>query len=479
MSRRSLVASSVFATFACMLIACGSSSNEAAPGDAQSDSQNDAGSDTRPETKPDAPVDTGRVPKAPRCKEIDAGTPDASPEVGADAGDDGSFDATDAGDDGGDSGDAGDAGDAGEVGETGGPTVYAMPEVLSSGGRVLRNPRVIPITFAGDYNRDDVEDFVASFGCTAYWRAISREYGVGDAVGGTPIHVADPAPDAMSDRQIELWLKKNIEAKTPGWELPGPDTLYAVYYPASTSVTLGRSSESCVDFGGFHKSFTLTDGTRVAYAVNMDCEGSSDEVTAVSSHEFIEAATDPFPDSAPAYQFPDPDHFAYALQGGGEVGDMCVREEAGGQFFPSDYPFMVQRSWSNAASRTMHDPCVPAIGDVYFNTIPSMPDRIPIGFFSIAETAGVKIALGSSSTIKVRLFADGPLDAWTVSAKDVTRDGVHLAFSFDKTSGVSGDEVSLTITRKSESKTYGFEIFGIYSTKGKYRHVSYGLVSGP
>jgi len=338
---------------------------------------------------------------------------------------------------------------------------------------VLRSPRVVPITFEGNTNRNEIEDFCASFGCTSYWRAIANEYGVYDAVTGTPIRIAEPAPAEINDRAIMNWLKKNIEAKTPGWDLPTPDTLYAIYYPSSTTVTLGTDSTSCVDFGGFHENLVLSDGTTVPFAVMMDCDDDLDEVTSVSSHEFIEAATDPFPLYKPAYQFTDSDHIVYSLRAGGEVADLC--SEPGDSLFPTDYPFMVQRSWSNLASRAGHDPCVPAPPDVYFNTVPELPDPVGTAFPGLV-TKGVKIPIGGERTIYLQLFADGAIAPWTISVKDSSGEAAHLSFTLEKTTGKAGDRIALTISKKSESSRYGFEPFAITSTDGKHRHVSYGVV---
>ena len=62
-----------------------------------------------------------------------------------------------------------------------------------------------------------------------------------------------------------------------------------------------------------------------------------------------EAATDPQPLDNPAYLQVDDNHAVYArlTGGGGEVGDMC-EAYADANFQPTDFPYMVQRIWSNA-----------------------------------------------------------------------------------------------------------------------------------
>lgn len=412
----------------------------------------------------DAPVDTfiPHTPKAARCElpdadPVDTGTDTFVPDtfVPDDTSADATLDdaATDASDD-----------------ATLPPPVYIPPlQAVTSGGPVLKHARVIPITYDGDSNRDDVEDFTASFGCTEWWRLVGREYGVFEATGGTPIHIADKAPDTITDKQIEKWLRTNIAAKTPGWELPGPETIYAVYYSSDTLVKLS-TLESCNGFGGFHKNFSLADGTKVAYAVMVDCGG---DITGTASHEYIEAATDPFPVGAPAYQSGDFDHLVYWYNLGGEVGDLCETQQAGGLFQPKDYPFVVQRSWSNQAALAGHDPCVPSQVPVYFNAVPELPDTVNLQGY---ETKGVKMAVGETKTIYLRLVADGPIVPWNITVKDASHESPHLTFSLEKPSGKAGDRIALTITKNSESATIGAEPFSISSNNGKTRFSAYGVV---
>ncbi|MGZ3422584.1 MAG: hypothetical protein ACXWUG_15030 [Polyangiales bacterium] len=454
------------------VFAAGCSTNETIdPGvpDGATDTQSDSGAlDT---SNTDTAIDTfvPHTPKAPRCvipdggTDLDSGATDTAASDTAttdDAGDAATDDATsEAGDD---------AGDAAP------PPLHMAPlQAVTSGGKVLHHAHVVPITYDGDPNRDDVEDFTASFGCTSWWATVGREYGVYEATGGDPIHLADKPPDTITDKQIEKWMRTNIAAKAPGWELPGPETVYAIWYPSTTLVKLG-TIESCSGFGGFHKNFSLGDGTKVAYAVMVDCGG---DITGTTSHEFIEAATDPFPVGDPAYQQADDDHLVYWYQWGGEVGDLCERQQAGGMFQPKDYPFVVQRSWSNIAAANGHDPCVPSQVPVYFNTIPELPDTVSLNVYgSPVDTKGIKIAVGESKTIYLQLVADGPIVPWNLTAKDASGESPHLTFSFEKTTGSAGDRIALTITKKSESATLGAEPFSISSNNGKTRFSAYGVV---
>lgn len=446
--------------------------------------------DATPDTaKSDVAVDTDtHIPAAPRCVVADGGTegvkppaPPAPDDASPDALDDASPDALDGASDGaasdasfGDGGGSDAATDAAI--DVGTPIPYSPVQVVNSGGGVLTWPRVVPITF--DVNRDtrnDLEDFVASVGCTDYWKTVTAEYGIQTAVSGAPVHVSEAPPDTISSTGIEKWIKTNLVNKTPGWEQPTDQTLYMVFYSSDqTTVTL-QGTQSCNGFGGYHKSFTMPDGKRVAYAVVMDCGGGVEESTGTGSHELVEAVTDPYPLVEPTYVSTDSDHVVYTINGGGEIGDMCENAKNGNMFVPAGYPFVVQRMWSNAAAKAQHDPCIPAVSTgPYFNTWAELPDNVS---FQGVDTKGVKMAVGETRTIAIDLYADGPMDAWTLQARDASREmPAHLSFSFDRTTAKAGERVYLTITKTSESATWGGEPFAITSNNGTRRTTSYGLV---
>lgn len=104
------------------------------------------------------------------------------------------------------------------------------------------------------------------------------------------------APSSISDSGIQQYLAALFTAKS----VPvSSNTIYGVYFPSGTKVTLG-SAASCSSFCGYHSSFTYN-GTVITYAVfpYPDCSGCSlgglkpaDMLTIVSSHEIREAATD-------------------------------------------------------------------------------------------------------------------------------------------------------------------------------------------
>lgn len=374
--------------------------------------------------------------------------------------------------------------DAGD--DDAGPSL-GLPQLISFGGPVLTAPRIVPITYLGDPLADAIEDFVGSVGCTDYWRTAVSEYGVGQAEMLPPVRLPTAAPATISDNSITAFIAKQIQAGATGFANPPDDVLFAVYLPSGTTVEL-QGTESCSNSGnsflGYHSSFSYT-GKPVSYAVIARCNGDViDDVTNTSSHEFAEASTDPDPDRNPAYVTTDPDHIAFSfLGGGGEAGDLCVFAQ-GSSYTASNYPFEVQRIWSNASMLAGHNPCVPTESGPYVVGIPDEPDSVPIQNTGVTNTTrGVAIPVGGTRTIDIHFHSDDPATTqWTIGADDASQflDGTqHLDLALDTTTGTADGIAHLTITRISKSSVYGAEIFAIRSTANENSSTWIGVVGDP
>lgn len=356
------------------------------------------------------------------------------------------------------------------------------PQLRHQGGPVLGQPTIVPITFDGDALRNEIEDFVASVGCTDYWLEAAKDYGVGVAITGPAVHLSEAAPAKISDNQIKSWLRKKIESK----EFPTPpgDVLYAIYYPASTAITL-QGDQSCQSFGGYHYEVKMTDGSSVPYAVLPRCDGFAglgelDSVTGTSSHEFLEASSDPFPGSDPTYSEPEPDGIAWALAAGGENADMCTFNRDA-FFTPQSYPFTVERSWSNSAAFAGKDPCVPAVAGPYFGAAPSMNDKVSVDLGGgPTPVTGIKIPVGQSKTVDVQVFStNGGGGGITIDPADLGQwlgGGSTLKLSLDKSSALPGEILHLTITRTGNNSKYGVSPFVLQSHRAGRELAWYGLV---
>ncbi len=368
-----------------------------------------------------------------------------------------------------------------------------MPTVATGGGPTLANPVFIPITFPGDPNQADIAAFTAGIGATTFWSSIVSGYGVGAATSGTPVILTtaqEPSGvGATIDDQtgIQPWLQAQLAS---GGALAGTNslnTVYAIYFPAGTTITL-QGASSCSAFGGYHNNFTTTDtGENVSYAVIPNCgsfpTGSGtlsgiDAITGPASHEYLEAVTDPQPSTNPAYAGVDNNDFIWEfILGGGEIGDMCAQFP--GVFIkPSGFSYMVQRSWSNTAALASHDPCQPSLsGEVYFNSIAKLPTTVLGG--GIGSTHVISIPLHQTKTVEVDLYSDGPTSGpWTVKAFDAAElmgQPSSLMFSWDKTSGQNGDKLNLTITSIANPPSKGAG-FIIESDLGSTQNFWIGLV---
>ena len=353
-------------------------------------------------------------------------------------------------------------------------------QAVSFGGSVVKTPKIVPIVFAADASKQQVADFVTKLATTTYWGKISSEYGVGALTAKPAIVLSETAPTSIDDNQIGPWLAAKFSSDAAHFGTPDSSTLYAVFYPDGTTVTQG-SGTSCTEFGGYHFE-TSAGGKSISYAVIPRCASfagfaGSDVITFASSHEVLEWATDPFPQTRPAYRGVDDDHAVWSRVFLGELGDLCT-QMGNVSDIPTDLGFTVQRTWSNAAAKLGHDPCVPATKDAYFQSAPvlsqSVTFTLPASFGgSDVATKGVTIPVGKSKTIEVDLFSDAATSgAWTVSAVDTisrfTRQAPTLDFAWDRTTGVNGEKLHLTVTVKSAaSLVTGAHPFSITSTLGK------------
>lgn len=351
-----------------------------------------------------------------------------------------------------------DAGEASEGATTTwtGPAAHpAMPHVVDYGGPVLASPAIQPIVFAGDAMQSDIAAFTSGIGQSAYWAAVSHEYGVG-SVRGLPVAVAnEAAATSLTDAQVQTWITGRISSGL----LPAPDgnTIYAVFYPSGTTIT-SSAGTSCTNFYGYHGQSKSASGAAYLYAVLPRCHDGYHtdlaNVTNSTSHELIEASTDPYFATAPAYASVDPDHAVWAIATGGEteIGDMCALMPGAGYYQPPDLTYPVQRMWSNAAAAASHDPCVPAPPGPYFDAAPVLPDMVTIdlGSKGTLTTHGVRIPVGQSRTIEVDLYSDAPTAGpWNVEALDpaaLAQQPAALDLKLDAASGQNGDVLHLTIT---------------------------------
>jgi hypothetical protein len=466
----------------------------------------DAATDTRPAT-----VDTGAPKPA-----IDAGAPDTgvTPDAASEA-----------------------AVDAAPDVDNGAPsTTYPAPHpplpqlTNQAGGNTLASPKVFLIFYPGYPYEQQMIALAQKFGASTQWAGSTQEYNVGAlAYAGSIELTGETAPASINDQQITAYLNAKIASNAFGSQ--DTNTIYTIFYPEATTITLQGggptgNSTSCSSFGGYHDDMAVTinptapdagtaddggaDGgtdaaadvslgpvvvKNFAYAVLPTCAtfgnlNGVDGVTGATSHEWVEAVTDPFPStnngSDSAFSSVDNDHIAWMLLGGGgEAGDLCV-QEANAFYVPTDLGSTVQRTWSNQLAKASHDPCSLNLpGTVYFNAAPVLNDTVSFSSQFIGgsvTTKGITIPVGQSKTIEVDLFSDAATGGpWTVDTFDLlsafTQSAPTLNFAWDRTSGVNGEKLHLTITTvTSSSDLGGAHPFVITSSLGNTQNTWAGIV---
>src|SRR5262249_47323118 len=232
------------------------------------------------------------------------------------------------------------------------------PQVLNQDeGPVLTSPRVVPVVWSRDPMIGSLEDFLHRLVGSRYWTEVTAEYGVGALRFDTAGILRDspPAPITFD------WVRSFITDSLAAGRMPPVDdqTIYALLYPIETT-----AAGSCTQFGGYHEEIVRPGDLSIVYAVIVRCPASGDLssldlATSFLSHELIEAATDPYVRTQPAFDAVAREFFYWAIRAGGaELTDMCylLGKDRLQRFVG---PYLVQRSWSNREAAAGHEPCVP------------------------------------------------------------------------------------------------------------------------
>ena len=336
-----------------------------------------------------------------------------------------------------------------------------IPLMGYAGGALLTAVKIVTVTYDSDAAmRPRLETFGDTITSTPWWSAVTEGYCVtagnciGPGSGGGHVHVAQAPAAKYTDDQLKVLIQSMVTAGT----LPAPtqQTLYSFYFPQNVTISLD-GAVSCQQFGAYHNEVSVTPpggaAITVAYAIMPRCGGEQD-TTLSASHEFIEAATDAHPFSAPGYTIAD---WGWGFLGG-EVGDVCV-DIAGQDDHYVESSFVVQRSWSNVSAAGSHDPCVPAPSVAYFNAAPAKQE--------------IALAVGTSVTIDVTGFSDGPMGAWSLSAKELGQfvgTPNVLEVSVDKATLRAGETAKLTVKLVTAIQG-GAAPFAIVSKAGTRTHI--------
>jgi hypothetical protein len=328
--------------------------------------------------------------------------------------------------------------------------------------------------FANDSGATDVKAFLQELAASTTWTTQTAEYGVGPLTVLPAVTVSGTSATTFSDAALRSMIQSNTSGANPAWGALDANTIYFFLLPQGT-VESDPSGSCCTEFYGYHSDAHIG-STYVPYAVGCTCPASTrftslQDRTATIDHELVEASTDPYPNSAPAYAQEDDDDVVWTLVSGGEVSDMCEFDDDA-NFVPPGAKYMIERSWSNLAAARGENPCVPSVsGAPYLNSFPAL-SRITDQAFGGFTTMGVSIPLGQKKTIPVTLSSTAATSGtWTVKVYDydeiIVGASPGLSFSQDKTSGRNGDTIQLTISALRADASIGGEAFLIFSTYGK------------
>jgi hypothetical protein len=384
---------------------------------------------------------------------------------------------------------AGGAGGSGGIGEP--SDVYPAPhpdppQVLDTGGPILAAPTMVPVVFAGDdpMRVATIEALATNVGPSEYWKTTTAEYGVGSLAIHPTVALTETVPPKISPTEIETWLVAHLDAGDNGLPAAFDGAIYVLFYPPGVSVE-DANGVACTSYSGYHGSVKLDAAhatADVAYAVIPPCksfygETELETLTSSTTHELIEAATDPYwATGVPAYETIDDAHAVWTfVYGGGEVSDMCNLPVDSNVTLPGT-TFRVQRSWSNAAALAGHDPCVPALpGEIYFAAAPELTDDVLLPNGVTAK--GVRVAKGSTRTIDVRLYSEAPTAPIRVVPEDYTLlvgGDPQLEMTLDEARGLNGQTLHLRIKVVGDAPT---QIFRLSATDGTQWTSWMGVVS--
>lgn len=319
---------------------------------------------------------------------------------------------------------------------------HPLPQIDYSGGPIISHVRLVTVTFTGDTHKSSLRGFGHFITSSDWWKQTSEGYcvdagphagciGAGSAAapeGGTwrPDGSTDDAGDgfldvelpydlgsaSITDGQIQAWLAGHIGAGD--FPAPDPQTLYAIYFPKTTSINYG-GAYSCVGYGAYHGELAaaVDGGTPqlVAYAVMPFCDyglgdlGNYKYLTLAASHEFAEAATDPHPNKETAFSLYSNDAWLGPFAGqSAECGDMCELL-ADPSYDESGYT--VQRIWSNQAAAQSKQPCQPFSQPYFAAALRTSPQKIPPD--NHMSDGYVFLKRGQSVDVVADVFSEAPL----------------------------------------------------------------------
>ena len=248
------------------------------------------------------------------------------------------------------------------------PAAHAAPKAGENlqyyGGPVIASAKVYAVFWGDSVNaetRAKIGPFFSNILDSAYMDWLSeydtdlpsvdgrpgtkQHIGRGRFMGTVKISPAN-ASKTLTDADVQAELDAQIAA---GVLAPSDeDTLYMVYFAPGVKISI-EGEASCSSFCAYHEGFkSARSGKPVYYGVMPQCGGFGcgsgfDSLSATSSHECIEAITDPFPTPGSHPAYPQ----AWNTSGGEEIADLC--QEGSSTVTGHGLTSKVSWEWDNAS----------------------------------------------------------------------------------------------------------------------------------
>lgn len=339
-----------------------------------------------------------------------------------------------------------------------------LPRVEYLGGPIIRRPRVVTITFAGDSEGlvARLERFGESVTRTNWWRTVTEEYcaKAGDCIGegqpGIAVRLDETLPaDVHAD---ELGERLIGHAKAGRLGTIDADTILLAYLPKGVTLRDAGGQRYCEGGRrGMHRALRI-DKQAVGLALVPRC-GDEASLTGTASHEILEVATN-LDTARRGFAFKPQALTEAFLTAGVEPVDPCVILLRG-RNRATEHGRTMQRAWSNRAAAEGRDPCVPHVGDGPFVAL--VPEQ-PVVHLKIPGEH-VKMTFEAAASDEVR--------GWKVSVIDLTgaQDAAHYVdVALDRAYVMPGQRVTLTIVLR-ERPPGNRSVVGLVSSAGQSEYL--------
>ncbi len=335
-----------------------------------------------------------------------------------------------------------------------GTTCQDTPKLAYGNGPLIQHVKVVDVFYSpGHKYKAMLESYYRAIVQSAYfdWLIEYNTTNYKISRGSFLLSFEDTNPNPTTVKQVDP--KAYLQGLLTANKLPAPDadTMYMIYFPSGIDPSDG-SGPSCIangDYCAYHDSFTATGGQLVRYGVMPDMEAGSCAMgcgptgfasfTDVSSHELIEAVTDP--DNGTGWLDPEPNQQTNC----GEIGDICAvggTAEAG-----TIAGFTVQKEWSNK-----NNACIVTDPNVMLND------------FTVAVApAAVSVPAGGMGTATVTLTKVGGMtENATLTAVGLPT-GVTASFSPASVTTAGGTS-TLTLAAGATSMVGAMQSFTVKAT---------------